>query len=39
MATFLFDQAGNWIAFRRTFDDKYLWNKSGQWIGWFPWGR
>lgn len=38
MVTFLFDQAGHGIAFRRTPDDKSLWHKSGQWIGWFPWG-
>lgn len=38
MTTFLFDQAGNSIAFRRMPDDKFLWNKNGHWIGWFPWG-
>lgn len=38
MAEFLFDRAGRGIAFRRTPDDKFLWDKSGRWMGWFPWG-
>jgi len=38
MTVHYFDSAGNWIAFRRRPDDKYLFNKSGSWIGWFPWG-
>lgn len=38
MTSHLFDQSGNWIAFRRSENDKYLFNKSGNWIGWFPWG-
>ena len=38
MTTYLFDSWGNWIAFRRTPDDKYLFNTNGDWIGWFPWG-
>lgn len=25
---------GNWIAFRQ---GKYVFNKSGKWIGWLPW--
>lgn len=37
MATFLFDRSGHVIAFRRTPDDKFLWDKHGRWIGWFPW--
>jgi hypothetical protein len=37
MATFLFDQGGHVVAFRRTPDDKFLWDKHGRWIGWFPW--
>ncbi|WP_455905660.1 hypothetical protein [Microbacterium sp.] len=38
MVTFLFDRAGHGIAFRRTPDDKFLWDNRGHWIGWFPWG-
>lgn len=38
MAQFFFDMGGTWIAFRRHEDDKYLFDASGQWIGWFPWG-
>ena len=38
MAVFYFDNSGNPIAFRRRPDDKFLFNKDGNWIGWFPWG-
>jgi len=38
MTVFLFNRTGNVIAFKRTLDDKFLWDKSGRWIGWFPWG-
>jgi len=38
MVHFLFDTSGHAIAFRRSADDKFLWDKSGRWIGWFPWG-
>jgi len=38
MATFLFNRAGRPAAFRRTPDDKFLWDLHGHWIGWFPWG-
>jgi hypothetical protein len=34
----LFDLSGHGIAFRRNDNDKFLWDKSGNWIGWFPWG-
>jgi hypothetical protein len=37
MAVFYFDLAGNPIAFRRRADDKFLFDKDGNWIGWFPW--
>lgn len=30
----LFDSAGSWVAFRR---GKYVYNPSGEWIGWLPW--
>ena len=30
----LFSSAGRWIAFRR---GKYVYDKSGTWIGWLPW--
>ncbi len=38
MAEFLFDQHGSWIAFRTKPGNRYLYNKSARWIGWFPWG-
>jgi hypothetical protein len=37
MTVFLYDTGGHWIAFRTAADDRYLYNKSGQWIGWVPW--
>ncbi|GAA2912199.1 hypothetical protein JOD62_001954 [Microbacterium keratanolyticum] len=38
MVTFLFDTNGEGVAFRRTPDDRFLWDKDGNWVGWFPWG-
>jgi hypothetical protein len=38
MSTFLFNIAGHGIAFRRRDDDKFIFDKTGKWIGWFPWG-
>ncbi|WP_431843147.1 hypothetical protein [Calidifontibacter indicus] len=38
MATFYFNLAGTPIAFRRSDDDRFLFNPQGHWIGWFPWG-
>lgn len=38
MTTFLYDMAGHWIAFRTAYDGKYLFDTTGNWIGWFPWG-
>lgn len=38
MVAFLFDTSGEAVAFRRTPDDRFLWDKDGNWIGWFPWG-
>lgn len=32
-----FNSAGEWIAFRRTPDDRYLFDRHGNWVGWFPW--
>lgn len=32
-----FNTAGQWIAFRRNPNDKYLFDKNGKWVGWFPW--
>jgi hypothetical protein len=32
-----FNSAGQFVAFRRTARDKYLFDKNGKWIGWFPW--
>jgi hypothetical protein len=38
MVNFLFDSDGEAIAFRRTENDKWLWDTDGNCIGWFPWG-
>jgi hypothetical protein len=38
MTQFFFNTGGDWIAFRRSTSDRYLFNRSGQWVGWFPWG-
>lgn len=32
-----FNSSGEWIAFRRYPDDRYLFDRAGKWIGWFPW--
>ncbi len=34
---FLYNSHGKAIAYRRTTTDKWLWDASGRWIGWFPW--
>lgn len=33
-----FSSMGDWIAFRRYPGDRYLFDRKGNWIGWFPWG-
>ncbi|PVZ52230.1 hypothetical protein C9424_20680 [Arthrobacter sp. H-02-3] len=38
MAIFYFSSVGNPVAFRRTENDRFLFDKTGNWIGWFPWG-
>ena len=38
MSVYLFDMEGEAIAFRRTWTDPYVFDLSGRWIGWFPWG-
>lgn len=38
MTVFYFNNTGNPIAFRRHPTDRFLFDKSGNWIGWFPWG-
>ena len=38
MVTFFFNVSGKPIGFRRTDDDRFLWDAHGKWIGWFPWG-
>lgn len=38
MAIFYFNTAGEPIAFRRRSNDQFLFDKDGNWIGWFPWG-
>ena len=37
MTEFLFNSSGNWIAFRRRRDDKYVFDAHGKWVGWLPW--
>jgi hypothetical protein len=32
-----FNSSGEWIAFRRSGSDPYLFDRKGNWIGWFPW--
>lgn len=32
-----FNSFGDWIAFRRHPSDQYLFDRKGNWIGWFPW--
>lgn len=32
-----FNSSGEWIAFRRTPTDRYLFDRHGNWVGWFPW--
>ncbi|WP_230532812.1 hypothetical protein [Microvirga roseola] len=32
-----FNSSGEWIAFRREKNDRHLFDKQGNWIGWFPW--
>lgn len=39
MTIFYFNINGNPVAFRRQPDDKYLFDTTGNWIGWFPWGN
>ena len=36
MAEHLYDSAGSFIAFRRSDDDRYVFNRAGKWIGWLP---
>jgi hypothetical protein len=38
MAEFLFNSSGDVIGLRRAPDDRFLFDPSGNWIGWFPWG-
>lgn len=37
MSDYLYDMAGAPIAFRRSWDDPYLFGLDGHWIGWCPW--
>ena len=37
MTVYLFDLAGHAIAFRRSWDDPYVFDLDGRWIGWQPW--
>ncbi|NIX77464.1 hypothetical protein [Microvirga terricola] len=32
-----FNSIGDWIAYSRYRGDQYLFDKRGNWIGWFPW--
>ncbi|MEH3033730.1 MAG: hypothetical protein PGN07_06755 [Aeromicrobium erythreum] len=38
MSDFLYDMAGTPIAFRRRWDDAYVFGLDGSWLGWCPWG-
>jgi len=38
MTVHLLDSSGDFVAFRRSDDDRYLFDVDGNWIGWFPWG-
>ncbi|GAA1411670.1 hypothetical protein GCM10009662_52470 [Catellatospora coxensis] len=38
MTVYLFNSNGDWIAFRRSESDRYLWGSDSRWLGWFPWG-
>jgi hypothetical protein len=35
---FLYDSHGKAVAYRRSPEDKWLWDTHGRWLGWFPWG-
>lgn len=37
MTAYLFDTAGQWIAYRSDENSRYLFDPSGEWIGWLPW--
>jgi hypothetical protein len=37
MSVYLFDMAGDVIAFRRTWTDPFVFDLDGHWVGWFPW--
>lgn len=37
MSVYLFDMAGDPIAFRRTWTDTYVFDAAGHWLGWLPW--
>lgn len=32
-----FNTRGEFVAFRQSADARFLFDKSGRWIGWFPW--
>lgn len=38
MSAYLYDMGGEPIAFRRTWNDPYLFDLDGDWIGHFAWG-
>ncbi|MER6841974.1 hypothetical protein [Streptomyces platensis] len=38
MAEHLFDSSGQFIAFRRDHNDRYVFTQDGNWIGWLPYG-
>lgn len=38
MSAYLYDMAGEVIAFRRTWTDPHVFDPAGHWLGWFPWG-
>jgi len=36
---YYFNTSGEWIAFRRSETDRYLFDRKGNWIGWLPWNH
>ena len=36
-AKYYFNSFGDWVAYRRFPNDRYLFNRKGHWIGWLPW--
>lgn len=37
MTAYLYDKHGDVIAFRRSWDDRHVYDIDGHWAGWLPW--